>query len=288
MRLLEVQGKQLSCTNGIVRVCRLCAPWYETVSDFRSLVDALGSVRPRPHLFTFFQRVPRVVPEYAYPLSWKSVAVISLSDYETWWKEQIGKKTRHAVRKAQKSGVDVCTVSFGDQLVAGIHAIYSETPIRQGRRFAHFGDTLEEVRRANASYLDRSEFIGAYVGSKLVGFAKIVFEQEFADILQFLASVDFRDARVANALMAKVVERCCDRGFQYVAYGEWDSGSLTDFKRHNGFTQMKLPEYHVPLTLVGRVILRLGLHRPVRKLLPRRVAAALYSIRRSVNSAAAR
>ena len=39
----------------------------------------------------------------------------------------------------------------------GISNVYNETPIRQGRKFWHYGKSFDQVKAANATYLDRSE-----------------------------------------------------------------------------------------------------------------------------------
>ena len=44
-------------------------------------------------------------------------------------------------------------------------------------------------------------------------------------------------------------------------YGNKDKSSLIDFKHRNGFEEVLVPRYYVPLTLRGSVCLRLKLHR---------------------------
>lgn len=271
-RILEIEGNELETHGRLVRMCRIAAPWYEPVRDIEKLIQALKRLRPRPDLFTFFQRVPRVDPEYAYFMERYSVAVLQLGSYADWLARSVGKKTRHSLRNALAKGVIILEIEFGDELVAGIHEVYNETPIRYGKKFPHYGDTMATARSENITYVERSQFLAAYCQEEFVGFAKIVFEEEFADVLQLLSKTSHRDKNVNNALIAKIVEVCASRGVAHVAYGDWDSGTLTDFKRHCGFTKMDLPRYYIPITTWGAIALKFGLHRPLRTLAPPRMA----------------
>lgn len=123
-------------------------------------------------------------------------------------------------------------------------------------------------------------FLGAYYENEIVGYAKLVFEEEFVDIAQLLSKMSHRDKCVTNALFAKVVEVCSEREVGYIAYGDFDSGGLGDFKRHNGFSQMDLPRYFIPLNITGGVALRLGLHRRLSQWLPDRMKPLLRDLRK--------
>jgi len=57
--------------------------------------------------------------------------------------------------------------------------------------------------------------------------------------------------------------------------------SLTEFKRRNGFEQVLLPRYYIPLTLKGKIALRLGLHRGLVQRIPKAVLSQLLKIRNS-------
>jgi hypothetical protein len=182
------------------------------------------------------------------------------------------------VKRAEKRGVVVRTTGFDDDLVRGIKEIYDETPVRQGRPFWHYGKSLEVIRKENASYLERSEFIGAYCGSELIGFMKIVYVNELARMMQILAKARHYDKRPMNALIAKAVEICEKRNSSYLTYGNYTYGNkrrdpVVDFKRRNGFEAIHFPRYFIPLTLKGRLALRAKLHLGIRGVLP---AGALY------------
>ena len=60
-------------------------------------------------------------------------------------------------------------------------------PVRGGRRFWHFGKDVETVRRGLATYLDRSEFIGAYWNEELIGFIKMVYVDQLATLMHIIS-----------------------------------------------------------------------------------------------------
>jgi hypothetical protein len=275
----SAEGKEFYIEERLVNVCGLWSVWYEDV-DPEKFIGVIKKSGQRVHLFTFFQRVPDTDPAYSYFMEPYSVAVIKLTSYDDWWNNSIGKKARQMVKKSQKIGLDIRIVAYDDEFVAGIRDIYNETPIRQGKPFPHYNDSLEKVRKENGTYLERSIFMGAYHHNELVGFTKIVFEEKFADILQLLGKVAHRDKCVTNALLAKAVEYCSVHGAGYLAYGDWEKSGLGDFKRHNGFTRMDLPMYYIPLNRTGEIALKLGLHKKYSDLLPEAILPVLKNMRR--------
>ncbi|MGO9138316.1 MAG: hypothetical protein ACLP9S_15370 [Syntrophales bacterium] len=279
MQIFSVGEKQFYRDGRLIRICGLYNSWYESVEDPEAIVKSLKKLKPRLHIFTFFQRPPHVEPRYDYHMEPYSVSVINITSYDNWWNNSIGKKTRYLVNRAEKSGVDVRVSEFDDEFVKGITAIYNETPIRQGKEFPHYKVTSEEVRKGNSTFIDRSVFLGAYHQNEIIGFANIVFEEEFADVLQLLSKIAHRDKATTNALLAKAVDLCASRGTGYLAYGDWNEGSLSDFKRHNGFVKMDLPRYYIPLNWTGAVALKLKLHRPFSELLPAKAIPLLKDLR---------
>src|SRR6202043_417643 len=105
------------------------------------------------------------------------MAALRVSTFDDWMTKQVDFKVRNKVRKATKNGVVVREVPFDDDYVAGIHAIYNESPTRQGKAFWHYGKDFETVRKMNATFMDRSIFIGAYLEGILIGFVKLVFDE---------------------------------------------------------------------------------------------------------------
>src|SRR5207244_11458161 len=129
------------------------------------------------------------------------------------WTRQIDAKVRNMGRKAEKNGVSVREVPFDDALVQGICAIYNESPIRQGRRFWHYGKDLEIVKKENSTFPDRSVFIGAFLGKDLIGFAKLVSDEDRgqAGLRQIVSMRQHKDTDPHNGTLAQAVRTCAAR-----------------------------------------------------------------------------
>lgn len=278
MKYFDAAGREFYCAGNFVRVCGLVNAWYEPLDDPESIIASLAG--RSVDIFTFFQRVPHTEPKFTYYMEEYEVAVIKLSSYEYWWRECIRKTTRQTIKGAATRGIKVQVVDFDDQYIQGIHQIYNETPIRQGKQFPHYGDSIEKVRRENGTFREKSLYLGAYYERELVGFMKVVFEDEFADVLQLLSKMAHRDKFANNALLAKAIEVCSARGMPYLVYGDMKDGGLDNFKRHNGFSKMLLPRYYVPLTWLGKVALKMKLHQRLSQRLPLPVASVLKDFRR--------
>lgn len=246
----------------------------------------LGKSGIRPDIFSFAQRLPDVEPKFGLPYEWDNAAVIRVGTFEDWW-ESLNQEARKNVRRAAKRGVITKIVSFDDELVRGIHALYNETPIRQGAPFWHFGKDFETVKHELSTYLERSEFIGAYWEEKLIGFIKMVYVDSSARIFHILSSEAHHDKRPTNSLIAKAVEVCAKKGIKYFVYckyvyGNKASSPLTEFKRRNGFEKVEFPRYFVPLTLKGKLSMKLRLHLGLVGILPESLISLLISLRARV------
>jgi hypothetical protein len=254
--------------------------WYEFVDDPGSFLDHLKQSKIKADIFTFLQPIPDLKPKYfGYHLEWESVAVLPIETYEKWWTGQINDKTRNMVRKAQKKGIDIRLANFDDQFVEGIVSIYNECPIRQGKPFKHFGKNFATIREDHITFSDRTDFIGAYLGDELIGFAKLVYLGVTASLMQIISKMSHRDKAPTNGLIAKAVERCAQSGISHLHYGVWSRGSLGDFKIHHGFKRFDIPRYYVPLNGKGRVLLSLGCQRSLRNRLPESVLNFLTKMR---------
>src|SRR5204863_1462301 len=143
-----------------------------TVENPDSFITKLKESRLQADVFTFAQRPPEITPKYDYHLEWDNWAAVRTTCFKDWW-ENLPQESRKNVRRAARRGVVVKIVPFDDNLVNGAHRIYNHTPVRDGRPFWHFGKDVRTVRRELATYLDRSEFIGAYWNEELIGFVKI-------------------------------------------------------------------------------------------------------------------
>jgi len=285
-RFMKACGKDIRVHGELIRIARLEAEGYEFLENPEAALDDLRESGVRIDLFTFIQKLPHTSPQYSYPVEWDNLAVLAVSTFDHWWTRQINDKTRNMVRRAENKGVAVREVLFDDALVQGISAIYNESPIRQGKPFWHYGKDLETVRMENATFLDRSAFLGAFLGDSLIGFAKLVSseDQGQAALMQILSMIHHRDKAPTNALIAQVVRYCAARGIPYLVYSKFSYGKkqrdpLSDFKHHNGFQRIELPRYYIPLTRTGWVALRLSLHHRLADHIPEPVLIQLRKLR---------
>ena len=195
-----------------------------------------------------------------------NVALLEVTSYSAWL-EQIGKKTRNMVRKAEKSSVKVEATKPSDALVEGIWKIYNETPTRQERAFPHYGQSLEAVRWLVTNSEDT--FIAAWLENELVGFIQLVQGYNIVIISQILSLQTHSDKAINNALIAKAVEFCASKGEKWLMYARMGNHpSLDTFKQNNGFTKFQISRYYVPATEKGRLALRIGLYRDIKDILP--------------------
>ena len=274
-----VDNKEVVVSGRIPRIGRLRAEYYEFVEDPHDFVAKAKAGKLRADLFTFLQEVSDRNPRYDFHLEWDSIAVIPITTYEHWWKKQINDKTRNMIRKAQKKGVDIRVIEFTDDFVKGIEGIYNESPLRQGKPFGHYRKDFETLKRAHITFLERSDFIGAFYENELIGFVKLVHGKGVSSLMQIISKINYRDKGPTNALIAKAVEICAERGIPYLHYGIWSRRSLGDFKKHHAFERFDLPRYFVPLNLRGKLGLKLGLHKKIKEHLPGNWVDFLVGIR---------
>src|SRR5712691_10673192 len=158
--------------------------------------------------------------------------------------------------------------------------IFNETPVRQGRRFWHYGKDFDTVKRQFSRYLFRETLIAAYFRGEFIGFVMLGDAGRYGVTGQIISKIRHRDKATNNALIAKAVEVCERKKLAYLVYLYWGSGSLAEFKRRCGFVETRVPRYYVPLTQTGRLILRVGLHRGWKELLPPPLRERLKTLRR--------
>ena len=276
---LDVNGTTIIVKKKLVKLAVIEGEeWLECELENPEL--CVRKLKERPHglradIFTFAQKLPGTSPKYKYPMEYDSVAAIHLTTFNEWW-EKLPQESRKNVRRSQKRGVVVTVRQLDDELIKGIVGVNNDSPVRQGRRYSHYGKTFDQVKKDQLSFLDRSDFICAYVGDELIGFMKIVYRGEVASILQMLPKASHQDKRPANALLARAVELCETRGTSYLTYGLFNYGkkrenSLRDFKIRNGFEEMLTPRFYVPLTIWGSLSLKLKIHRGILGILPHSV-----------------
>jgi hypothetical protein len=278
--MMQILGKQALIEGKLVRIGRLDAEGYEFVEDPEATINCFRSLGTRVDLFTFIQKLSEPTPKYGYLVEHDNMAALSVSTFDHWMTKQIDFKVRNKVRKAEKKGVVIREVPYDDAFVRGISNIYNETPIRQGKRFWHYQKDLEDVRRMNGTFMSQSIFIGALLEDKLIGFVKLVTNEDRsqAGLMQIVSMMQHRDKAPTNALVAQAVRSCAERRIPHLwyanfSYGKKQTDSLAEFKRHNGFQKVEIPRYYVPLTPAGNVALRLGLHRRTAEWVPEPVIA---------------
>jgi hypothetical protein len=284
---LEVCGKEVRIDRKLIRIAFLDGEGYQFLEDPQVAVKSLRSSGARIDLFTFIQRLSDTSMKFNYPMEWDNMAALRVSTFDDWMTKQIDFKVRNKIRKAMKNGVVVREVPFDDTFVRGISTIYNECPIRQGKPFWHYGKDLEVVRKMNATFMDRSIFIGALFEGNLIGFVKLVFDEDRsqAGLMQIVSMIGHKDKAPTNALIAQAVRSCAERGISYLwyanmSYGEKQRDGLADFKRRNGFQKIELPRYYVPLTVAGHMAFRLGLHHGMTNWIPEPLAATYRRIRK--------
>jgi hypothetical protein len=286
---LCVNGQQVILSGNWLKIAQIHdETWAERqcVENPDTFLTALKQSGLGADLFSFAQSFTETTPRFAYPFEWDNLAVARTLDFSAWW-QALPQESRKNVRRSEKRGVGVKEIGFNDELLCGIKNVYDETPVRQGRRFWHYGKDLDTIRKENSSYLDRSQFIAAFYKSEIIGFLKMVYVDSSARIMQILAKNIHSDKRPMNALLAKAVEICSQRGVPQLIYGQYIYGNkmhspMTEFKRRNGFQQVLFPRYYIPVTWKGRLAVGAKVHRGLEHTLPEPILDALLGIRMKV------
>ena len=284
---MEVCGKEIRSRGRLIRIAYLEGEGYVHIDDPAVALESLRKSEKRFDLFTFTQKLSDTKPKYKYPMEWDNMAAVSVSTYDNWLTHQINFKVRNKIKKSAKNGVTVREVPFDDDLLRGIQGVYNSSPVRQGKRFQHYGIDFEALRKMKSTFPDRSIFIGAFLEGTMIGFIKLVADESWsqAGTMHIVSMPQHRDKAPTNALIAQAVRSCAERGISYLfyanfSYGNKEHSSLADFKRYNAFQKIEIPRYHVPLTAVGQVALRAGLHRGILDWIPEPVGATYRRIRR--------
>jgi len=231
-------------------------------------------------IFTFIERkwcytIPK--PSNSWVRTEDNIALLQVTSYDRWW-ENIGKKTRNMIRKAEKSGIKTEIVEPNQKLAEGIWKIYNETPIRQERAFPHYGVPLQTITKDVLSAHDCT-LIGAFFQDELAGFIQLVHGDKIVIISQILSLQRHSDKAVNNALIAKAVKVCVTKKFGWLMYGRMGNHpSLDNFKQNNGFTKFSLTRYYVPITKKGRIATKMGLHREIKDVLPQPIKYPLIPV----------
>lgn len=284
---MKVDQIEIDVTGKFVKIANVKDDiWLATnpVEDIDVFIPKLKRAEQRLDIFTFCQKIPDTSPKYDYYMEWDNFAVIRITDYDEWWKNKLPQVTRKSVRRGYKRGVTVKVTEFNDELIKGIMIIYNESPIRQGRRFPHYGKDFDTVKKDNSSYLNNSDFICAYYENKLIGFIKLVYVGHIAQIMQIISMNKHQDKRTTNILIAKAVEICVEKKIDYFVYGKYVYGNKKEspimvFKERNGFEMIKFPRYYIPFSLLGEISLKLKIHNGIKHFIPERLLYFILNLR---------
>ena len=288
---IRVCNRNVIFTGRCIKVARVHDEPFlqgEAVPNPELFIEQLSRSVRRPDIFVFAQRFTEPEPKYKYPMEWNSFAVAPVTTYEDWLQTQAKRDVRENVRRAAREGVVVKTCEYNDEFAWHIKKLYDDTPVRQGRPFWHYQKSFDKVKKENGTYADRSEYIGAFFEQELIGFMKMVYVGDYAKTMQVIAKDRYFHKRPANAMIAKAIEVCAQKGIKYFNYGVYEypgnkENSLTKFKARHGLLRFNFPRYYVPLTLKGKIYVALGLHRGFKRLIPTRILVLLLKIRSSIH-----
>jgi hypothetical protein len=285
---LQICGKDVKVSGRILRVARLDGEKYVFPDNPPAMAEAMRRAEPRIDLFTFLQPLTESEVRYSYYVERENLAVLPVSTFERWWTHQLRSYPRNRARQAEKKGVVLREATLNDEFLIGICGIYNESPVRQGKPFPHYGMSLERAREYAGTFPDQSIWIGAFLGEQLIGFAKLVTDENRtqACMVHILSMVQHKDKAPTNALIAQAVKSCAERRIPHLVYenftyGNKEGDSLSHFKEVNGFQRVDLPRYYVPLTSLGSLALRFRLHRRMIDRFPEPLIAKLREIRAS-------
>jgi hypothetical protein len=278
---LIVKGRWLR--TAVVRGEEMMVDELEDPRVYIEMLKADKNRRLKADIFTFTQKVPNARPKYSYPAESESIAAIHLLSFKQWW-ESLPQESRKNVRRAQKRGLQVRISDFDGKLIQGIREVNDDTPVRQGTANAYYGKSFEETKARYGEFTGRCDFICAYFGEELVGFLHLIYRGTVASILNLTTKPSHSDKRPANALMAKAAEICEAKGISYITYGRYNYGNkrdspLREFKVRNGFEEILVPRFFVPLTRWGRLCMKAKLHRGAVGILPHSVITAAVGAR---------
>ena len=280
---VRVKGQAFVVSGRLIRTAALRKDkeeWLEDVEKPEEAAQLFKNSPVRIDLLRFWQRIPESNPKFKYYYEWKDIAVIPVSTYQHWFTKQISPKARNKIRKSEKHAVRIEESAVTDRLVAGVVSIYNQSRVRRGKLFWHYGKDFPTVKQDMARDSSRSTLIAAYFRDELIGFIKLLFADRYAMITLILDNTAHRDKAPMNGMIAKAVEICADRAIPYITYTVWRRGEHGQFQESNGFERISVPEYFVPVSLLGKVALALRLHKGLRGVLPARLVVWLLELRR--------
>ncbi|HEU6449233.1 MAG TPA: hypothetical protein VFV23_12425 [Verrucomicrobiae bacterium] len=279
---MVIANLEISVNKNFCRVAKLRHEWFDYVAEPAELIRQMREANVAD-VFTFVEESHVRRPELPFRREPASISVLTIKSFNDWWND-LHFKARNKARKAQKCGVEIREAGLTDDFVRGVEKIYNECPLRQGRKFTHYGETFDTIKNDLSSFLDRSIFVGAYFNDELIGFMKLFVGNEILRMIHILATFADRDKCVMDALIARAVKLCAERKIHLLHYGDWASRGLGVFREKYNFQRHDCPRYFVPLNWRGQLLLNFGFHRPLRERLPRPLVNQLAQIRNQWNA----
>ena len=261
-----INKTEISVSGRMVRIARVRHEWFEFLDNPPAFIEELRRADVAD-VATFLQEAHVERPTWSYLQQTTHASVLSFKNFDDWWKG-LKDKARNQARKAQKTGVELRPARLDDDFLRGVKAIYDESPLRQGRKFTHYGKDLAEIREDLSSFPECTTFTGAYHDGRLIGFVKLFEGNRIMRIVHIIATFADRDKCPMDALMVRAVEMAGQKGIFHLHYGDWAHGGLGAFRLKYGFERHDCPRYFVPLNGRGALSLKLGLHRRFRDRIP--------------------
>lgn len=277
---VDVDGKKVVAKGKWLRIAsvrgeEMMENELENPEDYIAKLKGDAKEALKADIFTFTQKLPATSPKYSYPMERESIAVIPIVAFKRWW-EGLPQETRKNVRRSEKRGVEVRIRELDDDLIQGIREVNDESPLRQGMPNGYYHKSYDETKRLYGEFVGRCDFICAYFEDNLIGFLHLVYRGGIAAILNLTTKPSHFDKRPANAVLARAVQLCEAKGISYISYGQYNYGnkrddSLRTFKIRNGFEEILVPRFFVPLTRWGQLCVKAKLHRGHIGILPNSV-----------------
>jgi len=279
---INVDGNVFLISCGFIRTAQLKYVYHSDVKNPEKVIAALKTASKRVDFLRFCQRVPDTHPKFDYYRETREIAAIPISTFDYWWTQQINAKTRNMVRKPEKNGVRIEETDLTESFINGVVEIFNESPLKRGKPFWHYGKDYKTVEKGLNKNRHEAIYIASYFKDELIGYIKLIVADRNAMITQILDKMSQRDKSPMNGLIAKAVEICADRGIPFITYTVWRRGDHGKFQERNGFRKYPVPEYFVPLTLRGKISLKLGLHNGVKPMVPEKVYELMLSVRAKI------
>lgn len=273
---------EISVSGRFLKIAKLRHEWFEYLDDPVAFIQEAKQARVAD-ILTFLQEAHVERPQFPFQNQVASASVLPFKSFDDWWKN-LNFKARNKARKAQKCGVELRPVKLDDEFVRGVEIIYNESPLRQGRKFTHFGKNFETIKNDLSSFPECTFFIGAYHEGRLVGFMKLFEGDRILRTVHIIATFADRDKCVMDALIARAVEIAGQKNIYHLHYGDWAHRGLGAFRVKFGFERHDCPRYFVPLNLPGELALKSGLHRPWHERIPQNLKDRLIVARNKWNS----